>query len=62
MRLYARAGVAHVWLLNPLEQTLEVFRLTGEHYSLRDGFEGEECARAEPFEAVALELALLWRR
>lgn len=27
LRIYAEAGVAHAWLLNPIERTLEVLRL-----------------------------------
>lgn len=61
-RLYARAGVRHVWLINPLQQTLEVLRLEGDHYGLVIGFAAEERARAEPSEAIELELALLWKR
>ncbi|MFY0570387.1 Uma2 family endonuclease [Archangium lansingense] len=62
MRIYAREGVRHLWLVDPLAQTLDVFRLEGRHWLLVDSFAGEERVRAEPFEAIELELALLWSR
>jgi Uma2 family endonuclease len=58
--LYARAGVHHVWLVDPDVRTLEVFRLEGSRYLLLATHVGEERARAEPFEALELELGLLW--
>ncbi|RKH31453.1 Uma2 family endonuclease [Corallococcus praedator] len=57
---YAREGVKHVWLVDPLARTLEVFRLEGPHYLLLATHEEEEVVRAEPFEALALELRVLW--
>ena len=32
--LYAREGIAHVWLVDPTNRTLEVFRLDGNTYRL----------------------------
>ncbi|QRN99917.1 Uma2 family endonuclease [Archangium violaceum] len=60
MRIYAREGVRHVWHVDPLARTLEIFRLEGGHWLLVEAFAGEEPVRAEPFEAVELELALVW--
>jgi Uma2 family endonuclease len=60
MRIYAREGVHHVWHVDPLARTLEVFRLTEGHWLLVDTFATEERVRAEPFEAIELELALVW--
>src|SRR5690606_30130204 len=34
VRLYAREGVAHVWLLNPRGRTLEVLALDGSGYRI----------------------------
>lgn len=58
--LYARSGVSHVWLVEPIAQTLEVFRLSGPHYLLLATHGGERLVRAEPFAAVELELAAVW--
>ncbi len=60
MHIYAREGVRHVWHVDPLARTLEIFRLEGRHWLLVDTFAGEKPVRAEPFEAVELELALVW--
>ena len=62
MRIYAREGVRHVWHVDPLAQTLDIFRLQGSQWLLVDSFAGEERVRAEPFEAIELELALVWSR
>jgi Uma2 family endonuclease len=58
--VYAREGVRHVWLLDPVLRMLEVFRLEGAHYSLLATHTGSARVRAEPFEALELELAFLW--
>jgi Uma2 family endonuclease len=58
--VYAREGVRHVWLVDPELRTLEVFRLDGEKYTLLATHAGKSNVRAEPFEALELELAYLW--
>jgi Uma2 family endonuclease len=58
--VYARERVRHVWLMDPVARTLEVFRLDGEHYTLLATHAGPARVRAEPFEAIELELAFLW--
>ncbi len=57
---YARAGVAYVWLIDPLAETLEVFRRDGATWRLAAVFGGDEIVRAEPFEAFELRLGALW--
>ncbi len=61
MRVYRREGITHLWLVNPEEQTVEVFRLENGLYVLLDVHEGDAVIRAEPFDAVELPLASLWR-
>ncbi|KFE62960.1 Uma2 family endonuclease [Hyalangium minutum] len=58
--LYARQGVRHVWLMDPEARTLEVFRLEGTRYVLLVTHTGLARVRAEPFEALELDLAYLW--
>lgn len=60
MQVYAREKVGHLWLLNPEARTLEVLRLQGEKWLVAAVHSGAETVRAEPFEAVALDLADLW--
>jgi Uma2 family endonuclease len=62
MPIYARAGVTHLWLLDPLAQTLEVFRLDGGRWVLLATYGGDARVRAEPFDALELDLAVLWSR
>lgn len=59
-RIYAREGVGHVWLVDPQARTLEVFRLSGGQWLEQGTWSDDERVRAEPFEAVELELGVLW--
>jgi Uma2 family endonuclease len=58
--IYARERVGHVWLLDPLVRTLEILRLDGEGYRLAGVWRGSAKVRAEPFDAIELELEVLW--
>lgn len=58
--IYAREGVQHVWLLDPVAQTLEVLRLHEGSWLIAAVHEGSEKVRAEPFEAVEIDLSLIW--
>jgi Uma2 family endonuclease len=58
--VYAREGVHHVWFVDPKARTLEVLWLGGKNYTLLGKHEAGARVRAEPFEALELELALLW--
>jgi Uma2 family endonuclease len=62
MHHYARAGVRHLWLLDPAPETLEVYRLDGEGWRLVQSVAGPVQVRAEPFDALALDLTPLWAR
>jgi hypothetical protein len=48
--------------VDPEAQVLEVYRLEGGRWLLLDTYVGEASVRAEPFEALALELGALWAR
>lgn len=60
MPAYAREGVAHLWLVNPSARTREVYRLVEGRWLPLATHEGTARVRAEPFDAVELELAPLW--
>jgi Uma2 family endonuclease len=60
MPVYGHEGVRNAWLLDPVERTLEVYRLADTHWSLLATFSDEERVRAEPFDAIELALGLLW--
>lgn len=60
MPIYARDGVRHVWLAHPIDRTLEVYRLEEGRWVLAASFGGKAKVRAEPFDAVEIDLALWW--
>ena len=59
-RIYRREGVKYYWIVDPRIQTLEVFRLEDGRWVELDTWEGEAVVRAEPFDAIELDLAALW--
>lgn len=59
---YARAGVAHAWLVDPLAETLEVFALEGARWVVVGSHGADDVVRAAPFEAIALAQSWLWGR
>jgi Uma2 family endonuclease len=62
MPIYAGFGVPQVWLVDPLAQILEVYRLEGPRYSVLATWRGDAVVRADPFDAIELELSALWAR
>ena len=58
--VYAREGVGHVWLINPLTRTIEVLRREGPNWTLVGVHGGDGLVRLEPFDAVEWELNRLW--
>jgi len=60
MSIYRRVGVTHVWLIDPVGRSLEIFRADGDAWKRVSSSEGEDIARAEPFDAIELTLADLW--
>ena len=60
LRVYAREGVGHVWLVNPEARTLEVYRSAEERWLLLATHASDAIVRAEPFDAIELDLLPLW--
>lgn len=60
LTIYAREGVRHVWHVDPDARTLLDMRLERERYSILATHRDDDRVRAEPFEAIELELAALW--
>jgi len=58
--IFAREAVAHAWLVDPLQRTLEVLRLEAPRWVLLGVYKDQAKVRAEPFEAFELDLATLW--
>jgi Uma2 family endonuclease len=59
---YQRVRVRHIWLVDPTPKTLEIFRSDGEGWRLLATHAGEVKVRAEPFDAIELDLSVLWAR
>ena len=60
LAIYPREGVPGAWLIDPLARTLEVLKLEGGRWTILATHAGNDVVRAEPFEAIELELAALW--
>jgi Uma2 family endonuclease len=60
LRIYARERVVHVWLLDPLKQTLEVLSLGSGGWTPLATHEGRNKVRVAPFDAIEIELGALW--
>ena len=60
MPIYARERVAHAWLIDPVLRTVEIYRLDGDTYRMVATFRDAATVRAEPFDAIELELSALW--
>jgi Uma2 family endonuclease len=57
---YAECGVEYYWLVDPDQKTLEVRRLEKQKWFVAGTFEGSERVRAEPFEAIEIDLGTFW--
>lgn len=58
--IYAREGVAHVWLIDPIARTVEVLRLVGGSWLVARTVGGDCHERVEPFAEVEIDLGSLW--
>ena len=62
MEIYARERVRYAWLVDPAQRSVEVFRLDGQEWRTLNVWSGDAKVRAEPFDAVEIDLAMLWER
>lgn len=60
MPLYASVGIRHAWLVHPRDRSVEAFRLHDGKWLSIGVYKDSDRARIEPFDAVEMELALLW--
>ena len=60
MPIYAREQVAHLWLVDPGLRTLEIYRLEAQRWVVVATHGGDEVVRAEPFDAVEIDLGRWW--
>jgi Uma2 family endonuclease len=61
MRVYARERIGHLWIVDPILRTVEVYRLDQQGRWIVVSTHGStDHVHAEPFEAVELEIARWW--
>lgn len=60
LRVLERRGVPHYWIVDPERQVLTIYRFQSGVYQLALTATSGETVRAEPFEAVALEVGTLF--
>lgn len=60
MPLYAELGVEHLWLVDPDRRTLEAYARQCTRWLLLGAHGDDAWVPLEPFEALELELAVLW--
>jgi len=58
--VYHRENIGHVWLVSPALRTLEVYRGADLGWLRVATFTEGDVVRAEPFDAVPIDLAGLW--
>jgi len=57
---YARAGVAHLWFVDPIARRLEVYALHDGRWVVLAVHVGDARVRAKPFDAVEIDLGAWW--
>ena len=58
--VHAREGVAHLWLVDPADRTLEAFDLREGQWVLVATAQDDDPVSIQPFEAVTFGLGDLW--
>jgi Uma2 family endonuclease len=59
--LYQMAGVPFYWIVDPMERTLEAYKLVNHAYVRAGHGTGAESIALPPFEGLTIPLAKLWR-
>ena len=59
-RVYATGGVRYLWLVDPLDRTLEAFELRSGQWVLIAALKDADEVRVAPFEAISFPLSELW--
>ncbi len=58
--IYARESVAFVWLVDPIEKTVEVMKLIENAWTIVHVYGGDEQMSAIPFEELTIDLRTVW--
>jgi Uma2 family endonuclease len=60
LHLYARHGVAHYWIVDPVARTIDAYTLGDGAYRVSVRLSGEQPAALPPFGDLALDPASIW--
>ncbi len=60
MPIYARYGVPHAWLIDPVMRRIEAYRLADGAWHRIGNFSGDRPQCIPPFDAAAVDLGALW--
>ena len=60
MPVYAKYGVKHIWLIDPILKTLETYRLENRFWKLIGSFSDQDRVSIEPFVEITIDLSVLW--
>jgi Uma2 family endonuclease len=62
LKVWRAFDVSHVWFVDPEAKTLEILEKDARGYRVFEVHSGDAKNRAAPFDAIELELGLLWAR
>lgn len=60
MPIYAKHNVNYLWLIHPIDKTLDVFKLVSGGWHLLNAFVENDIVKAEPFQEIEINLGELW--
>jgi len=60
MPIYVRERIGHLWLVDPIARTLEVYYLDNTHWVVASTHGGRAMIRAQPFDAIELDIGRWW--
>ena len=58
--VYAREGIGHLWLIDPVDRTLEAFELHEGQWLLIASAKDDDPVSIRPFDAITFSLGDLW--
>ena len=60
-KLYERAGIREYWIVDPTNQTIEVFKLTGSQYHLAGVYSREDELSVEIFSQLRIDISAIFQ-
>ncbi len=60
MPLYAQQGLRYLWLVDPVDKTLEVYENQSGKWFLHQVYSDNDIAQAAPFDSLKIDLSALW--